>query len=150
MGAALDGASDVAQAGAAATFGLSAIFQLVLMGGLNNILSVIQNLQIVVHRMLANTKTPGNAQLFFSKLCTIVAYDIFGTLLDLGNNVPKYMDLPTDTTPITEIFNALGYGGAFYTVNLGSVFIFYLLEPFWLIYVFTAQWISKKCKFQKR
>ena len=60
-GAALDAAGDVGQAGAAATFGLSAIFQLVLMGGLNNILSVIQNLQIVVHRMLANTKTPGNA-----------------------------------------------------------------------------------------
>ena len=86
-GAALDAASDVAQAGAAATFGLSAILQLLFMGSLNNILSVIQNLQIVVHRMLANTKTPANAQIFFAKICTIVAYDIFGVLLDLGNNV---------------------------------------------------------------
>ena len=148
-GAALDAASDVAQAGAAATFGLSAILQLLFMGSLNNILSVIQNLQIVVHRMLANTKTPANAQIFFAKICTIVAYDIFGVLLDLGNNVPKYMDLPS-TGPITVTFEALGYGTAFYAINLGSVFIFYILEPFYIIWLFTSRWLYRKCRLHKR
>ena len=41
---------------------------------------MIQNLSVIVHMQLANVKTPANAQIFFSKLLSIVAFDVIDGL----------------------------------------------------------------------
>ena len=140
-GAALEAASALVQAAAAAAFGGAFLLQLCLLGGLGNLLALIQDLQLLVHRMLANTKTPANASLFFSKLLQIVSADILRAPLDLDENIPLYFDLP-DSLPLTINFDALGYGTPFFAVNMGSVLVLYCLMPVYALGLYATYWVA--------
>ena len=57
-------------------FSASFFVNLFLVGGLSQILSMIQNLSIIVHMQLVNVKIPATAHIFFNSLLSIVAFDI--------------------------------------------------------------------------
>ena len=76
LGESLDVAAGAAADATKYAFTSSFFFQLLFIGGLSTLLQMIQNLSIMVHLQLVNVKTPANAQIFFSKLLSIVAFDI--------------------------------------------------------------------------
>ena len=83
LGETLDTAAGAAADATKVAFTSSFFFQLLFIGGLSALLHMIQNLSIIVHLQLVNVKTPANAQIFFSKLLSIVAFDIInGTQIE--------------------------------------------------------------------
>jgi len=65
---------------AAAGIGLSYILvNILLQGGLNQLLGAVKKMQIVVHMSLVNVSMPGNASIFFRYLLKIVAFDLIPT-----------------------------------------------------------------------
>ena len=76
VGAELDLVATLAADTTKFVFSTSFLLNLLFIGGLSSLLQMIQNLSKIVHMQLVNIKTPVNAQIFFSKLLSIVAFDI--------------------------------------------------------------------------
>ena len=91
---------------------------------------------------LVNVSTPTNAQLFFSKLLSIVAFDIIdGTPIEamIGD-----LFVLQETDPLTINFDALGYESSLFVPNMGSLIFAYLLFPIVLPIVAIVRWCTPK------
>jgi len=76
-----DAAAAVAQAGAAASSAVGAsvtiniVLNLIMSASMNQMLSSIKNLQVIVHLCLLGVIVPANAQIFFEYLFEMIAFD---------------------------------------------------------------------------
>ena len=95
-----------------------------------------------MHKQLVNLNTPANAQIFYSKILKLAAYDVFGELFDLDNQIPATLNI-ADSDPLTINFDALGYETAYYAVNMGSALIIYILMPFGITFVVLIRRIAR-------
>lgn len=97
---------------------------------MNQLLSVVSTLQIIVHLNLMNIKVPPNVQIFNKHLLNIVAFDV----LDTQDVLMRLLDLqPSDA--YTDGFETLGYETAYFTINMGSIFVYMILFPVLLIFL---------------
>mmetsp|Transcript_34941 Transcript_34941/g.42830 ORF Transcript_34941/g.42830 Transcript_34941/m.42830 type:complete len:94 (-) Transcript_34941:1640-1921(-) len=64
-----------ASAGVGASFSFNIILNLVASQSLNQMLSSIKNLQVIVHLTLVNVIIPANAMIFFAAILEIIAFD---------------------------------------------------------------------------
>ena len=87
-------------------------------GTLQQILSVLKQLQIMVHMMLVRVKSPGNVNLFFGFLLVVVAMDP----LDMDDVYDEYLSLD-ETNPIAPNFSYLGYQSLYSMKNFGSLIL---------------------------
>ena len=137
----VDSGSQAALAASSSALGASFVINLCFIGGLNQIFSMIQNLQVIVHKQLVNLNTPANAQIFYSKILKLAAYDLFGELFDLDNKIPETLGI-ADSDPLTVNFDALGYETAYYAVNMGSALIIYIIMPFFITLMLFVRRVS--------
>ena len=112
-------------------FGVSFILNLFFIGGLAQILSMIQNLSVIVHMQLVNVQSPPNVQGFFSKILSIVAFDVMDGL-PVEDWLTETLDMPV-TQPLMINFDTLGYQSSLFIQNMGSVFFIYILFPIFII-----------------
>ncbi len=127
LGETLDAAADAAANTTKFAFTGSFIFQLFFLGGLSTLLGMIQNLNTIVHMQLINVMTPANAQIFFSKLLSIVAFDVInGTPIESSiNSLVAKQDAP----PLSANFEALGYETSLFVPSMGSLILIYVFFP---------------------
>ena len=122
-GAEFDQAATIATDTAKVAFSSSFFLNAFIIGGLSHLLNMIQNLSIIVHMQLVNVKTPANAQIFFSKLLSIVAFDIIDGLPVEDWLIENLQIFVQDTLPLTINFDALGYESALFVFNMGSLIL---------------------------
>lgn len=68
---------------------------------------MIQNLSVIVHMQLVNVQSPPNVQGFFSKILSIVAFDVMDGL-PVEDWLTETLDMPV-TQPLMINFDTLGY-----------------------------------------
>ena len=110
---------------------------------------MIQNLNIIVHLQLVNVQTPTNAQIFFSHLLSIVAFDVIDGLevgdgVELEDWLQEKLEMP-DTTPLTINFYALGYESTLFSLSMGSLILFYIIFPIIIMIVLMISWTTRSC-----
>lgn len=107
-----------AGAGMGASFSFNVVLNLLVSQSLNQMLSSIKNLQVIVHLTLVNVIIPANATIFFSMIFQIIAFDP----IDIEEYVVDFFELDGDAEPndISPNFEQLGYESSFFMINMGS------------------------------
>ena len=110
---------------------------------------MIQNLSFIVHLQLVNVETPANAQIFFSHLLSIVAFDVIDGLevgdgVELEDWLQEKLEMP-DTTPLTINFYALGYESTLFSLGMGSLILFFILFPVFILIVLLVRLTTQSC-----
>ena len=98
------------------------VINLILKAGLNELLSSIQTMQIILHYSLVNVKLAPNAQIFYAHLFVVFAFDVFET----RDFMTEFLNLQ-DSEPYNENFESLGYETSYYSINIGSITLFVIL-----------------------
>lgn len=112
-------AGGVAAAAVSSSFSLNFLVNILMSGSMNSMLSSIKNLQVIVHLALYGVVVPAAAQVFFGYISELVAFDIISVSPDL---VAAGSSLVEDETfELESNFVQLGYAGAFFVPNLGSL-----------------------------
>lgn len=106
---------------------------------LNQLLSVVSNLQIIAHMFLITLDYPTNTMNFFGGLFPLVAFDILPLDTIISElNLFNMNDLETQS--LSVLFEIVGYETTFTILNLGSLVLVFALMPFiTLALVFTRK-----------
>ena len=88
---------------------------------------MIEPLGMMTHIMLINVEYPLNAQLFTGSIFPLIAFDMVPTDDLYVNLFPALDDVEDD--PISDAFEEIGYEAKLSINNLGSLFLFMLLQP---------------------
>ena len=121
---------------------------------------MINGMQFIIHLPAINVEFPSNAMVVVKKILLVATFDIPYVTME---SLPKVFPLPTDDDilirddqqNIKASFDELGYGSAYSSNNLGSVYILALIIGFGLILSvllscctrFTfARWLHTKIK----
>jgi hypothetical protein len=107
------------------------IVSIVISGPLNQLLSAIKQLQILVHVALINVAYPASVTMFFSMLMGVLTFQ-FNNFTDFFN---KALQLDPDgegNLPINYLFEMMGYNAKFIIQNFGTLCWTIFLMP--LIY----------------
>lgn len=108
---------------------------------MSQLLSIVKNLQFVIHFFILKLIFPDNLQQFFKGLFPFVAFDvlptddIYGWMFNFDN---------FDGKPISDQFSAVGYETTFFVLNLGSLYIFMVLQP---IFSMILWYLNCSCSF---
>ena len=94
---------------------------------MNTLLSLIKNLQILVHLTLMQVLLPANSQLFMSVIFGSVTFDPFDT-----SSLTASYYTPTDVE-MNDKLDQLGYQSAACIINLGSCLYFIFGQIFIII-----------------
>ena len=107
-----------AGASVGASFSFNVVLNLIISQGLNQMLSSIKNLQVIVHLTLIHVVIPANAQIFFSMIFEIIAFDP----VNISEQVIEFFELDGDAVPhdISHNFHSLGYQSAYFVISIGS------------------------------
>ena len=96
---------------------------------LNQLLSVVSNLQIIAHMFLITLDYPTNTMNFFGGLFPLVAFDILPLDTIISElNLFNMNDLETQS--LSVLFEIVGYETTFTILNLGSLVLVFALMPF--------------------
>ena len=96
---------------------------------LNQLLSVVSNLQIIAHMFLITLDYPTNTMNFFGGLFPLVAFDILPLDTIISElNLFNMNDLETHS--LSVLFEIVGYETTFTILNLGSLVLVFALTPF--------------------
>lgn len=108
------------------------LMNLFLGSALQQLLSAIRKIAIIVHLFLINVRIPANAQLFFGKLLEFVTFSIIDT-----EPIYRRMFNLYDTEEIDSRFLDLGYVSNYFIINMGDVLIalVYLLALLFFYYL---------------
>ena len=71
----IEAAGSVASGGVGTSFSFNFIIKLVFKTSMNQLLSAIKNLQVIVHLGLLGIALPGIASIFFNSIQTMIAFD---------------------------------------------------------------------------
>ena len=107
LGEQLDGATTAASNSAKIFLAGEFILSMFFVGGLSQLLKLNQNLSVIVHMQLLNVQSPPNAQVFFSKLLSIVAFDVIDGL-PIEDKMVEWLGIQ-QTEPLLPEFDILGY-----------------------------------------
>ena len=140
---------------------------LIVSGSFSLMVSIIDQLQIIIHLPILNILVPANAMQFFSTAVPIVTYDILENY-DLYNDFIKYLTRSGSTAAadesktrrlqkfqeleskkilrrITDQTWQLGYDSYNPLMNLGTLSLLILIFAFKIIFTFTVLWLLSKC-----
>lgn len=84
---------------------------------MNQMLSSIKNLQVIVHLCLLSVIMPANSQIFFEYLFEMIAFDP----VDVDDLINDMFGLKDDDPGLKDAFVQLGYESAFFVTNMGSL-----------------------------
>ena len=73
----MNAAGDSAAAGVGGTFSFNFILNLIMSTSMNQMLSSIKNMQIIVHLILFSFVVPGVTSIFFAALADMITFDPF-------------------------------------------------------------------------
>lgn len=89
---------------------------------------MISSTQMILHTFLFNIRLPSNAQLLCSKFIYIASFNLIPT-----DTIYNKIFVIEQTQPLTDNFNALGYGSLSLFHNLGTLFLFFFIHLISLI-----------------
>ena len=107
---------------------------------LNTVLSMVRSISMIVHMMTVPMDTPSKTDIFFNTVFDLISFDIIPTE-DLYNKIFEF-----DNVPLTEYFLAVGYESQHIIFNMGSIFLFLVIEVFIEITFALIAWLCKKPK----
>ena len=100
-----------------------------------------------------NIPTPANSQIFFGSLLNIAAFDILETLADFDDrlNLHAFLGMAEPTSePLPGNFLALGYDSTNFIDNIGSLIIFYVIFPVYILGLAILRKVIKKRRKTKK
>ena len=107
-------------AGVGASFSFNIVLNLIIGLSLNQILSSIKNLQVIVHLTLFKVIIPANASIFYAIIFKIIAFDP----IDISEYVIDIFEIKdTEASDLSPNFYYLGYGSASVMLNMGSMLL---------------------------
>lgn len=95
---------------------------MVLSGALQQMLSAMKKMQIMIHLLLIDVQIPPACQIFFSSLLNLVTYE----LIDISPYLRKGLKLEEDSG-FTDNFEELGYSSEYSIILLGNLYIALLM-----------------------
>ena len=103
---------------------------------IGRILSNVRSLSIICHLLLINVPLPATVTIYYSYIFELVRFDLFEEYL--GFEAALEFVFGFEDEPFNERTDELGYGSRFIISNLGSVFIFFVINViinilYWLI-----------------
>ena len=109
----VDTTASTAEAGAAGIAAGNFIANAALSASLNQLWSVINGLQLVVHLPLLNCKFPANASLMNDKLISIAQFDFMNTF-DVVSNLFYFPELKRGAPSLMSRFQQTGYDANYF------------------------------------
>ena len=106
----------------------NAVVNILLAGSLNQIWSMINNLQIAIHSPLINVQFPGNAFMIYEVMITVATFDILPT----DDFYPYFFPSLPERDAFSDKFDRLEYGSYYIIMNMGTM----LLVFFWYLLMF--------------
>ena len=104
---------------------------------LNQLLSMINTLQIIVLFSVFKIQLPANAGIFFNQMQQIAAYDFY----DTGNFIDSVLGLESDGRVLNSNFETLGFESLFVLHNLGTLICVFVYYPVAILFT----WLCSKC-----
>lgn len=106
---------------------------------LNQILSFVENLCVIIHMFIFNMSYPVNLQKFMAGLFPLIIFDAVPTddLYDYMMSMSDYDDSPMRDS---EQFESVGYEASLTVTNMGSMFILMVATPVFMILAWTLSW----------
>ena len=120
------------------------VMNMVFSGALQEMLSAMKKMQIMIHMLLINVQIPPTAQIFFSSLLKLVTFEI----IDISSYIRKVLNLEEDAG-LSSNFEELGYQSQFSIILLGNLYIALILMLFGLIFIFSTRRFKSKQWFNK-
>ena len=117
-----------ASAGIGANFSFNFVLNLLMSTSMNQMLSSIKALQVVIHLCLMTVIMPGNANILFGALAEFVAFDP----VDVTDAINTMFDLEEEMELERDNFVQLFYESPYGLVNIGSL-LFIIMFYFILI-----------------
>lgn len=108
----------------------------ILSASLNQLLTMINTMQLVVMLPLFKITVPANAGMFFSQIMQIAAFDFFET----GPYIDALLGLPP-SEPLNANFEAVGFESLYLLHNMGTLFIAFVAYFTLVLLAFFCQYI---------
>ena len=99
---------------------------------LNRLLSMVRALTLMTHMMLIDVWYPDNVQRFFSQIFVLMSFDVIPT----EYFVPQIFGF-REEPPLSDQYDELGYSARNIVINLGSIFLFSVIQPI-LVAIYTT------------
>lgn len=90
---------------------------------------MINNLQIIIHAPLIEVPFPGNAFMIYEVMMTVATFEI----LPSDEILPGMFPNLTEEVPFSTKFERLGYETQYIIMNMGTMFLVFLLNFFLLV-----------------
>ncbi len=116
------------------------IANFVLNGFMNQLLSIIVSLGIILHLFLVCLNYPVDLLNFFGLLFPLITFDVF-PVSSLYEKWFHFAEITTDHA-ISDQYNIVGYGSIFVISNIGSLFLFLILQ----LLLLPVLWLSRRYK----
>jgi len=117
---------------------------------LNMLFSMVGSLQYILYLSVLNTNFPGNANLVFKHLMTVMSFDLIPdfVMAPWYERVSKNTNQEDISDKFNQRFEQMGFKTSNWVVNLGSatVFFFWMIALMIILPVFTKTALLDRCR----
>ena len=149
-------AGGTAAAGVGGSFSFNFILNLIMSTSMNQMLSSIKNMQVIVHLILFSFVVPGVTAIFFGALADMITFDPFDGASEYTSEYFA-LDMQEEETLIDDMLADLGYESNYFLTNLGTLLYFLvawlsLIPVYFLVaicplcYLKCRKWSRKKLR----